>query len=232
MKILLLQVILLFVHCQTNLKSNDSFPIQKNIANLKTDKNLIKKNEVIAITPLVDRRTEIFIDGALIFIPLVLWETNEYDSHGESGVFQITKDYTYAIHDELNSYPFFSEIYITEKNDFKDANYIVKGEIYSTKQKITETLFGMSLLGIFPRLLGIPFKYTVIELEMKLEFINAKNNKILFSKKYKRIRTKLISVYMTRIKNLPEAKTSLQPYQEIISEFVEDSLKTIGYLEK
>ena len=90
----------------------------------------------------------------------------------------------------------------------------------------------MSLLGIFPRLLGIPFKYTVIELEMKLEFINAKNNKILFSKKYKRIRTKLISVYMTRIKNLPEAKTSLQPYQEIISEFVEDSLKTIGYLEK
>ena len=137
------------------------------------------------------------------FIPFVLWETMEAHRRGIDHFVFYKMDLvlTHALKKEFLSYKNLKEVYIATESDSKDADYLVRGKILKTYRKETDTLYGLSIFGIFLFPFGLPFSYNQLDTEFEFELVEAKNNKALLSKKYTDSISGLQNIYMESFQN-------------------------------
>ncbi len=121
-----------------------------------------------------------------VFIPFVLWETNETNRrHIDNFTFhKIDLVLTHALKKEFSSYKKFKEVYVATESDSKEADYLVRGKILRTYTQETNTIYGLSVFGIFLFPLGLPFSHHQLDTEFEFELVEVKTNKTLLSKKY------------------------------------------------
>lgn len=93
-----------------------------------------------------------------------------------------SEDYPRALALELTSAEIFNEVYF----DFRkgDSDFVIEGEILSTKYTGTIRSYGLSVCGPFLWFFGFPIGIVSNELKIKLTFIENNSNNILFSKTY------------------------------------------------
>lgn len=170
---------LLILNCNIQQRFN-FFPKEKKFGNQKILKSL-------AIEIFQDLRSkDIESRFGYFFIPLVFWEKNETNRrHIDHFTFyKIDLVLTHALKKEFSSYEKFKEVYVATESDSKEADYLVRGKILKTYTKETNTLYGLSIFGIFLFPFGLPFSHHQLDTEFELELVEVKTNKTLLSKKY------------------------------------------------
>jgi hypothetical protein len=159
------------------------------------------------------------------FIPFVLWETNETNRRhiDHFAFYKIDLVLTHALKKEFSSYGKFKEVYVATESDSKDADYLVRGKILKTYRKETNTLYGLSIFGIFLFPFGLPFSHHHFEGDFEFELVEAKTNKTLLSKKYPASFSGLRNIYMESIQE--KMNTVLQNQLET---FAKDCIEVLS----
>jgi len=179
---------------------------------------------LIAILPIEDERIEIEEiqekSGWYLLIPLLPYVAESKKTKRneiETGNYRIKKDSMYALIDEFNTYPNIKEAYITEKNQLSGADFVVNAKIRFLQEKKNKTLYGLSLIGIIPIILGAPFIYNSMSVDMELSLKNIQNNSIVYSKRY---RVRKFGFHSFHWQKEPSIN-------EIFIDFVSESIKRI-----
>lgn len=137
------------------------------------------------------------------FIPFVFWESSEWHRRDidRFTFYKIDLILAHALKKEFSSYGKFKEVYVTTESDSKDSDYLVRGKVLKTFRKETDTLYGLSIFGIFLFPFGLPFSYNQLDTEFEFELVEAKTNKTLLSKKYTDSISGLQNIYMESFQN-------------------------------
>jgi TolB-like protein len=159
----------------------------------------VKLGKSIGILPFKDLRP--FEDrNRLIFpfaiIPLILWQTIENErpiQYENAEIIEFESKLRHAIQNELESRKVFKEVFLDFPPIAKPIDYKVEIKLYSTKEKRIITMYGLSFLGIYISVLGIPSANVENTLILNVNLIDTKTNQSLFQKKYNEMQNRFFS---------------------------------------
>jgi hypothetical protein len=189
----------------------------------------VKLEKRIGILPFKDLRPEkheyriVFL---YIIFPLILWQTfdeerpSKYDSNYK---FHFNEDLRRALRSELESNRQFSEVYLTEKAMPENYDLKIETEIFSTKEKITGTAYGLGIFIIPFTYLGIPIANVENEINLNLKILETKSNKLLFQKEY----TNKANRYQSRY-NSEKFQNEIEIVQKMFPEISNDIVNAIA----
>jgi len=92
------------------------------------------------------------------------------------------EDYAKALAEELDGTGLFKESYFDYKAG--DADYVIKGELLSTRYKGKLLTYGLSVYGPMLWFVGLPASTVTTELGVELSLVNATTDQVVFSRKY------------------------------------------------
>ncbi len=212
-------LLLLMINC-VNMQDRFIFsPKERKLQNQNIPKS-------VAIETLQDLRPkDIETRNGYVFIPFVLWETMEAHRRGidHLAFYKMDLVLTHALKKEFSSYGKFKEVYIATESDSKDADYLVRGKILKTYRKETNSLYGLSIFGIFLFPFGLPFSHNQLDVKFEFELVEAKTNKTLLTKKYPASVSGLQNFYMESFQN--KMNTVLQNQLEA---FAKDCIEVLS----
>jgi hypothetical protein len=194
----LIQIILFLLIFNCNMQQRFNFsPKEKKSGNQKIVKSL-------AIETFQDLRPkDIESRIGYFFIPSVFWESREWQRRDidRFTFYKMDLVLTHALKKEFLSYKNLKEVYVATESDSKDVDYLVRGKVLKTFRKETDTLYGLSVFGIFLYPFGLPFSHNQLDTEFDFELVEAKTNKTLLSKKYPARISGLQNIYMESFQN-------------------------------
>ena len=183
--------------------------------------------KTLTIEKFQDLRAAVEMDETygFILIPFVFWETLESPrwngNNAVSGKLELVLPH--ALKKEILSYNNLNEVYVATESDSKEADYLVRGKILKTYHEHTSTLYGLSIFGIIFWAVGIPYEYSLIEMETEFELVEVKSNKILLTKKYPRRDSSLRNVYMKSYHH-----TMINIWQNQLESFAKDCMEVLS----
>jgi len=146
----------------------------------------------IAVLPFDDARNNENHDmWGIYLIPLVPYGSQTFDCpeglpmHTTSGLwvnFKPTEDFPKALAEDLRNTHMFSDAFFDFRRESGD--YAVKGKIISTKYVGRIISYGLSVYGPDLWLIGFPAAWTENDLSIELALVDAKTEKVLFSRTY------------------------------------------------
>lgn len=160
-----------------------------------------------------------------VFIPFVLWETDESNRRYTDQFLYGKMDFvlTQGLKKELLSYKNLKEVYVATETDSKDADYLIRGKILKTYHKNTFSLYGLSIFGIFVALFGIPLEHFYFETATEFELLEVKTNKVLLSKKYPETDSSLRNLFMESYK-----EKMINIWQNQLESFAKDCMNVLS----
>jgi hypothetical protein len=93
-----------------------------------------------------------------------------------------SEDYPKALAKELTSAGIFKEVYFAFRKG--DSDFVIKGEILSTKYTGSMRAYGLSAYGPLLWFIGFPAGVVTNELEIKLSCVENNSKNVIFSKTY------------------------------------------------
>ena len=162
-------------------------------------------DKTLAVIPLEEMRIPTSFNGWLLLIPLVPYvsgstEELRYDENwgniddlSGGGTIRryryryqrMSKALFEQIFRKIKNSNLFSNVYKTDSDSDIFTDYILKTELISTKQNNVNTLFGLSIAGIFPLLLGIPSGIEAHELVISFRLIENTQKTVIWEKELK-----------------------------------------------
>ncbi len=146
----------------------------------------------VAVLPFQDlRENENHNLSGICFIPLVPYGPQNLNSpeglqmHTTSGMwvnYKPTEDFPKALAEDLRNTRMFSDAFFDYRRETGD--FAVQGKIYSTKYVGRTITYCISFAGAYLWMVGFPATWTENELSIELTLVDAKSEKILFSKTY------------------------------------------------
>lgn len=183
-------------------------------------------HKTAVVVPFIDKRENKNRNMSLMYmVPLMPWGWMNLEvpeglaMHMNSGLwtnYRPTEDYAKALASELESANIFSESYF----DFKkgDSDYIIKGEIITTKYGARMISYGLSVYGPLLWFFGLPATTTSNDLSIALSCVSSSTGEVLFSKEY----TALTSKQISSIYNLKNDFNYSELLKNVCSEFIDD----------
>src|ERR1039457_3192311 len=140
----------------------------------------------VVINNLVDLRERVNEEYiAFIYLPAVPYTNSHYDRPEinpkfiEKGLNPST-DFANAIMQEMKQNNLFRDITLVNQNDSKNGDLIVTGKIYKAHVDTKATLYGISILGIAPLILGLPQGWVYNSLSVQYEMRRAYDNEVVW----------------------------------------------------
>lgn len=150
------------------------------------------KEKTAVILPFKDGRANINSNKILLYlIPLFPFGSADYDipegaqMHVNSGLwtnYKPTEDFSKALSEELSNAKLFKEAYFDYKKGTGDI--IISGTIISTRYIGKIISYGLSVYGPLLWFFGLPASSVNNDLSIELSCIDAKTDKLLFTKTY------------------------------------------------
>ena len=151
------------------------------------------QNSSIAVLPFSDKRSNDNSNNYMLYlVPLMpfgyqnLGSPESVQIHANSGLwlnFNPKEDFAKAMAEELNSAKIFRESFFS--NSTKDSDYYVSGEVISTDYNAKLFSYGLSVYGPILWFVGLPATHVANDLEIKINLIETKSKKVIFTKNYK-----------------------------------------------
>lgn len=149
-------------------------------------------NRTVSVSPFIDQRKKVNDHYALHIIPLMPFGWLDLDqpetsqSHCGSGLwmFRPNEDFAKASAEELNNSKIFKESFFTYKPG--DGELLLRGTIKSTKYRCTIITYGLSIYGSLLWFIGFPAGTYENELELTLQLVDQKEQRVLWEKDYKK----------------------------------------------
>ena len=155
----------------------------------------VLQNKSAVILPFKDRREKINTSMMQWFWPFLIpiypgYSLIEYTVHevemSHMGslwpAFTPSKDYPKALAQELTSAGIFNWVHYNFRKGGSD--FVIEGEILSTKYTGTMRSYGLSGAGVFLWFIGFPCGVVTNELEIKLSCVENNSKNVIFSKTY------------------------------------------------
>ena len=172
-------------------------------------------NKTIAVMPVEEMRipTPDF-KPSLMLIPLVPYEADSretlvYDENwGDNSSLDTdyieNRRYKYQklnsvlikdIFNALQNSKLFRKTFQVNSNSTKFTNYSIETDLISTKEYLIGTMYGLSILGTIPILLGAPAGHCTYELSLNFRLINNEKKQVVWEKEIKEEEGYLVGLY-------------------------------------
>jgi hypothetical protein len=121
----------------------------------------------------------------LATLPLVPYVESHYDrpelpSKFATRYFTPREDLAKALMEEIRQNKLFDKVVLREQNFLRNADLVITGKILKTRVNTTVTLYGMSLFGVVPWLLGLPQGKVQNELDVRYEMRRASDKAVVW----------------------------------------------------
>ena len=113
--------------------------------------------------------------GVLPIMPFGISESESF--------YEVENDIASDLVNGLNISGLFKKAYY-DPGYLMDSDYIIEGEILSTKRKDYRMSYGISGLAAFLWFVGVPQDIHVNEFVVNIRYLDAKNNTVIFNKQY------------------------------------------------
>jgi hypothetical protein len=223
-KILILIAVLSLTACGTT--SKFVYPSNsKNVVTLPEGKN---RNKKVAVVPFEDSRSDKNSEVYLLsYIPLfpVGWASYERPDAAKRfltvGEFTFTpsEDLAKAAAYSLKKSGLFSEAFFSYGADKDKADYVLEGEILSTKYDGKIITYGFSVYGSLFWLVGLPAGTSNNELSLSFKLKDSKTNQVLWKNQYDLKNSMLQGAYYNWGRDVKSYSSMME---EIMNKVVQD----------
>jgi uncharacterized protein YceK len=206
----------------------------------------ISEDKIVTITPIHESRKYNFNGNSTWWLMIPLFPYRSYtgenplyyekaDSSNNEGKVKFRKYKYYLLPNVLNKkiYSAVKDSKIFDKtlksytNNFIKTKYTFEAEILSTKNTLSETLYGLSIGALPLALLGLPIELRTIYLAINFRLLNNKANKIIFDKKIGKEMSFIGGFYYGLDKDII-LKTEVEKYYDDLSnEIMEEAIPEI-----
>jgi hypothetical protein len=226
-KTIILLVALLVTSCGTTAKfvyPSDS----KNILKVRDSKFSNKK---VAVIPFEDSRPNTNTDAYWVsYIPVVSiiggWSNYERPDAAKKFLsvteFQFTpsEDLAKAAVYSLRKSQLFGDAFFSFGGDKDKADYVLEGEIFSTKYNGRLLTYGLSVYGSFLWYLGLPAGTSNTEISLDLKLKDSKSGKVLWNKRYDKANSIMQGIYY-------RFGHDIRAYSEMMEEIMNSAISDI-----
>ena len=202
----------------------------------------------ISVLPLHEMRNQYSSSASkdvLGFLPLVLYftrehETPEFDSDLSRFNSMYANNYNYLyreavgrINDDIFSAlkhsDLFKNTYQSYSADESSANYLLEGELLSTRAYETMFIYGITYIGAFPLwMLGLPAIQRSYCLNINLRVVDSTTDKVLWEKKFNKELSYTLSMYSPKSNQLGLNSENLKLWHDyFVKEIMNEAIPEI-----